>query len=325
VNRVYIRADGDAQIGIGHLVRCIALAHSIRKHFAISFVCKAIPAQLQAELAHAGIGLILISEEQDFFSRIGANDIVVLDGYHFDTNYQSQIKAAGAKLVCIDDMYDKVFYADLIINHSPGVTPADYQAQSYTRFALGLEYALLRPAFLTESHTARSIEKIESVLICFGGSDYQNFTKQILLVVLQFPQIRNITVVTGTAYRNLDELKSLFGRESRVSLFHAVKEHQMVALMRETDLAIVPASGVMIEALSQRLLVISGHYIENQKKAYHAALAAGFIVGVGDFSTFDTPTFQHALKEANGKINAGPPDTAAFGRNKLGEVFNLLK
>ncbi len=58
--------------------------------------------------------------------------IVVLDGYHFGTNYQKQIKLKGAKLVCIDDMHDKEFVADLIINHIPRITPQDYNVQPFT-------------------------------------------------------------------------------------------------------------------------------------------------------------------------------------------------
>ena len=42
--------------------------------------------------------------------------IVVLDGYHFDTNYQTKIKQKGCKLVCIDDLHDKHFVADIIIH-----------------------------------------------------------------------------------------------------------------------------------------------------------------------------------------------------------------
>ena len=148
INKIYIRVDGNSDIGLGHVTRCIALAHMLKVDYEIRFYSKFIPDSICNELFSNGIELKKINDEASFLNAIESRQIVVLDGYKFDTEYQRQIKSRGAKLICIDDLHDKKFYADLIINHAPGVKPENYSAQYYTQFCLGPEYALLRPVFL---------------------------------------------------------------------------------------------------------------------------------------------------------------------------------
>ena len=178
--KIFFRADGNTHIGLGHLVRCSALAYMLQSYFEISFYCKEIPESFEKELVNNSYEVIRIDNEAQFIEQLDHNQIVVLDGYNFNTAYQLEIKAKGNKLVCIDDLHDKEFVADLIINHAPGVKPEDYSAQPHTQFALGLDYALLRPAFLQQALKPRKIEKIETALICFGGSDPKNLTQSTL-------------------------------------------------------------------------------------------------------------------------------------------------
>ncbi len=261
---VHIRVDGSPEIGLGHLVRCIALSYMLKNEFDITFICREIPAKIKSELDENKFALLEI-EDSVFFDLIKPKDIVVLDGYHFDTNYQKKIKAKGAKLVCIDDLHDKVFFADLIINHAPNIKASDYRAQPYTKYALGIEYALLRPAFLEQAKKERKIEKIETVLICFGGADFKNLTESTLNIVLKFEEFKKIIVITGSAYNYLGGLNELIQKDKRVVHYHSIGEQQMLTIMQGTDLAIVPASGILFEALAAGCRVIFGYYVKNQK------------------------------------------------------------
>lgn len=262
--KLFIRTDGNSQIGLGHLVRCTALAHMLKDDFEITFICRLIPNGTVSELKGEAFGCIKIKKEAEFFEQLTSNSIVVLDGYHFDTAYQKQIKSKGAKLVCIDDLHNKEFFADLIINHAPGITTYDYQAQPYTQFALGLDFVLLRPAFLKQAKNQRRIEKIETVLICFGGSDPKNLTQSVLQVVVEFPQFKKIIIVTGGSYYMTNSFKKLIVSENRIEHLHSLNEQQILSAMLESDLAIVPASGILFEVLAVGCIVITGSYINNQ-------------------------------------------------------------
>ncbi len=283
-NKVYIRTDGGANIGLGHLVRCMALAYMLKDDFEIIFVCKEVPESIVNEFMLSGFLFEKISSETDFFNLINDKDLVVLDHYGLDTNYQKKIKEIGSTLVCIDDLHDKEFYADLIINHTPGIKASDYKAQIYSQFALGLEYALLRPAFLKQAGKKKKIEKIETVFICFGGSDFNNLTEIALKVSLEFSEIKKIIVVTGIAFAFNNEIQLITENNSKIEWFTDISEEKMLSLMMISDLAIVPSSGILLEVLSVGCVVISGMYIENQKHAFNAFKTQKNIISANTFS-----------------------------------------
>jgi UDP-2,4-diacetamido-2,4,6-trideoxy-beta-L-altropyranose hydrolase len=154
---IYIRVDGNSQIGLGHLIRCFALAQMLQSDFLITFVCRFIPDKIKKDLEEAYLQLLEIENESDFLSLPTKNDIVVLDGYNFDLSYQESIKNTASTLVCVDDLFDKEYVADLIINHAPNVNPGNYNALLTTQFVLGPEYALLRPLFLEQARYKKEV------------------------------------------------------------------------------------------------------------------------------------------------------------------------
>ena len=143
MQKIVFRANGSSQIGFGHLYRLIALAEILKDSFYTLFVlfktdgfiieeirniCNEVVV-LDGELPYKTSDEIKSSDEITFDLDeilIGC-EIVVLDGYYFGENYQKKVKEKGCKLVCIDDLAENNFYADIIINHAPGVNPTIYK------------------------------------------------------------------------------------------------------------------------------------------------------------------------------------------------------
>jgi len=298
---VLFRVDGSPAIGLGHLVRCIALAKMLNDDFEITFSCKEISEAMASELFASNFRYNIIENELEFIAQLHDKLIVVLDGYHFSADYQKQIKSCNTKLVCIDDLHEKEFVADLIINHTPSIDPQDYKASPCTQFALGLDYALLRPTFLEQAKKQRTIKKIETVMICFGGSDYLNLTQTLLSIALEFPQFKKIIVVTGSAYQTTKCLIELVSSDSRIEYRHALNEHQMLDVMQEADLAIVPASGILFEVLASGCIAISGSFIENQELVYNNFKNARCIIDAGNFSY--QKSYEAIVEALGGDIN----------------------
>jgi UDP-2,4-diacetamido-2,4,6-trideoxy-beta-L-altropyranose hydrolase len=281
--KIYIRADGSLNIGLGHLMRCIALAQMLTPEFEPILVCQHIPKSIMDDLNKAGFEVILVENEDDFFSLISNKDMVVLDDYSFDIDYQKKVKSLSGKLIFIDDLHEMEFVADLIINHAPGVSQSDYCAIESTQYALGLDYVLLRPAFLEQARKKREIRGIQSVMICFGGGDYKNLTLSTTKAIMAFEQFREIVVITGPAYDHLESLKSLISKDSRINHYHSLNEDEMLALMLRAQLAIVPSSGILFETLAAGCIVISGTYAENQRIIFERFLQSGAFENAGNF------------------------------------------
>ena len=282
--RVFIRVDGSVQIGLGHLVRCIALAQMIGSHFEVCFICKEIPDQTAIEISDLGFRVVVIIIENDFITMLRERDIVVLDHYGLDSDYQKSIKGLGCKLICIDDVPDRVFFADLIINHAPAITPSDYTAQIYTQFALGLDYVLLRPAFLEAAQESRDVRNIETAFVCFGGSDIKNITQRVVDVLKQDFRFKKIILVCGAAYQNLPGLKDSINRDERFVLFDSIDAESLCALVLSAQLAVVPASGILQEVLATGIKVVSGMYVENQKNIFEKYKELGAFESAENFS-----------------------------------------
>jgi UDP-2,4-diacetamido-2,4,6-trideoxy-beta-L-altropyranose hydrolase len=283
---IVFRADGGPTIGLGHFTRALALAQMLKEDFNCLFATRS-PSKYQIdEIAKVCHGKIDLPDNETHFSvflgLLKGDEIVVLDNYFYSANFQRSIKEKGCKLVCVDDLHGQEFYADIIINQIPGVTVSDYQAQGYTQFALGPDYALLRPAFLKTSQKARRIEHIETLFICFGGSDPFDLTKSTMEAVLNYTCLKRIIVVIGDMYLHKVRLFNHLARSPKAELYQSVDGERMAQLMNESDLAIIPSGGTLLEAMKIGIPVITGFYVENQKMASKYFGEAGLAIDCGN-------------------------------------------
>lgn len=293
--KIRIRADAGIILGLGHVVRCIALGKMLEDTFAIVFYLRETDVVSNGKFFDDKWEVKMILDEEVFFNDIKENEIVVLDGYHFDTNYQLRVKNQGAMLVCIDDLHDKHFFADIVINHAPGVTGDLYKSERYTRLLLGPAFALLRPSFQRQAKKPRQIDKIDSALICFGGSDSKNLTIPALKTLLCYSEFSRVIVLTGSAYPFMSDLNELISRDSRVVHHHDVRGEEVIDDLLNVQLAIVPSSGILFEVLACRTPAISGYYTDNQLGIYRGFREKGAFYDALDFST---PNLLRAIESA---------------------------
>jgi len=269
-SKIYIRADGNSEIGLGHITRSLALAEMLKKDFNCIFVTRFLTDYINTEARKVCNDIIKLPESDEhldaFLSILSGDEVVVLDNYFFTTEYQKRIREKTCKLVCIDDMHDKHFVADVVINHAGGIKKEDYSAEPYTQLYLGIEYAIVRPEFMER----KSYEGTSSMLICFGGADIHNATCEVLnlLEEKQFPY--HCHVVIGDAFLHQQSLE-MFIKTSKLTIkvHKNLSAQEMANLMSECEYAICQPSTVSFEYLLQR----GGElYVkktaENQKNIY---------------------------------------------------------
>ncbi|MFD2247650.1 UDP-2,4-diacetamido-2,4,6-trideoxy-beta-L-altropyranose hydrolase [Pontibacter ruber] len=280
--RIIFRADGNSRIGLGHVVRSLALADMLRHDFECVFAIQSPDRALQEQIRHVCDGIIALppsSPSEDRFgyelaAYISEEEIVVLDGYNFGTAYQQNIKSRGATLVCIDDIHSYTFVADAVINQAGGMAPEMYTSAPYTKLCLGPAYALLRKPFLEAARTERTfpVGKLR-VLLNMGGADPDNHTLRITQELTQLEAIQHIEIIVGSAYPHKMALKNWLEQNTNATLHQNLSAREMRDLMRRCALAVTSASGVAYEycAVGGALYVLQT--ADNQESMY------GFLTG----------------------------------------------
>ncbi|WP_455674542.1 UDP-2,4-diacetamido-2,4,6-trideoxy-beta-L-altropyranose hydrolase [Phocaeicola sp.] len=282
MRKIYFRADASLDIGYGHFMRTLALANMLKDDFNCTFfTCHPTSYQVgEMEKVCPFIVLDEITHFDDFLSYLSGGEIIVLDNYFFTTNYQKKIKAKGCNLVCVDDMHDKHYVADIVINH--GVTnEALFSVEPYTQLCLGYNWALLRKAFLKELSKQRNYTHIAKAVVCFGGSDQYHLTEKFIEYLQREPSIKEIIAVVGDRYQ-----ADVTSKE-KVSYVRNLSANEMSVLFQNCDIAFLPSSTVCMEALSQQIPVVSGYYVDNQKEMYATYVANGLIYPLGDLLNLD--------------------------------------
>ena len=299
-NRTIIfRADGNPTIGLGHFIRTLALAEMLKDNFHCIFATQ-LPTEFQIreieKICHERINLPADETHFIFFlNLLNGDEIVVLDNYYFSTAYQIAIKAKGCKLVCIDDMHNKHFVANLIINHAVEINKSQYSAEKYTTYCLGYKFALLRYEYL--SKFSNKITKRYACLLMIGGSDPLNLTAKIVTMIKPMQFHLPIAVIIGAD----SNFKSPITHLNNIELFRGIESSKVYQLMHESHFGIFPASTVAIEACAVRLPFICGYFVDNQKEFYYGIKKYNLALCIGNFLQIASDSFIRALEQLSQK------------------------
>lgn len=288
--KIFFRADAGPEIGYGHFIRSLALADMLKENFDCTFFTQT-PTEYQRNEAATVCPMVELPADDrkfDFFLQcLTGNEIVVLDNYFFTTDYQRQIKERGCQLACIDDMHNKHYVADVVINHGP-VSADEFDCEPYTRLFLGDEYKLLRRPFLTP---LSSKPRNNTIVVNLGGADPFKLTDKVVSLLLQADTSFNILVVLGDTVYLSDENRKQIEVRSRLSA------EQMAQLFEISAAGILPGSTVSIEAMSRALPILMGYQVDNQEEGYKKLADSGHFIPLGNLHELTLDKLQHALNQ----------------------------
>lgn len=228
-----ILTEGGGEIGLGHLMRCMAIHNAW--NYGVSRI-----------MVHANDESCILDEVQLFKWRDNSNELssmltdntlILIDSYQADESFFWQIRKASNFVAVLDD-YNRISYpVDLII--CPGIygKQMDYKHQTAITVG-GPEYVILRKEILSlrKKNIAR---KVNSILICFGGSQpNENLYQQIINIFLKTDF--SLTVVTG----NDLIADKLFGK---AVIYGKLNPAEMATIMASADIAICAAGQTINE------------------------------------------------------------------------------
>jgi len=257
-----IRADASAEIGVGHVMRCLALAQAWQNAGGrVTFALHESPQSLGERLCNESCevvrlgaypGSVLDADQTIALAHRCESQTLVLDGSRFDADYQKRIKKAGLRLLLLDDYATAAhYYADWVWNADLPIRDEMYSGREpWTQLMLGPKYALLGDEFLHSHPEERIVPEVASrLLITMGGSDPQNMTVTAMHGLRHLKKSTlQVRVVIGSANPKLDLVtQEVKENIQEVEILCDVKD--MAAQMAWADIAIAAVGVTLWELL----------------------------------------------------------------------------
>ena len=183
MKKVLFRADANSKIGVGHVMRCVALAQYLAsQNVLVRFLTVTDSERLSQYLSSQkfetrvinstpkndeNVQIILKELRQGF-------DWVILDSYDFGENHHRKISEANIRLLVLEDNPPYSQCADLVLNHAL----QDNEESSDSRFLFGTHYALIRQELIQAEK--RGEKGQQNIIITLGGAAFPDLYKKII-------------------------------------------------------------------------------------------------------------------------------------------------
>jgi UDP-2,4-diacetamido-2,4,6-trideoxy-beta-L-altropyranose hydrolase len=299
-----IRADASLAIGTGHVVRCLALAQAWQDAGGtVSLVVAELPDALLPRMTAEGVSLSRVhaipgspddAGETVAQARRLRADWVVIDGDRFGPDFLETVRAAGFRVLLIDDFADREsFPADLIVNPNLDDNGEPYRKRGATaRLLMGPSYVLLRREFKQGVKKREIRQTGNRILVTLGGSDPENLTPKIADALARCSDLE-VTAIAGPGYDNVDELRKRNASNLRV----VFNPPSIAQFMNGSDQAIIAAGGTLWELLSMGCAVLS--YSRNivQMRVVQVLSHRGAVVDMGETRHFEPAKLVVSVKE----------------------------
>ena len=304
-----LRADASFAMGTGHVMRCLALAQAWQDEggscvFALAEATPAVERRLRAEKCDISIVIAASGSQQDaacvveLAAKTHATWIVV-DGYQFDVAYQRTLKAAGLRLLIVDDDARCGSYcADLVLDQGPDASESQYRnRETYTQLLLGTRYAMLRREFKAWREWRREIPPVaQRLLVTIGGSDPEGLTSRLIGALRETaaPGLATTVVVGGSNPRRAELERANDGARS---IYLACDPPNMPELMAQSDLAVICAGGTLWELLYMGCASLIYVRDEGQRQTIASLQAMGAVHNMGAVWEFEESRLRGAISE----------------------------
>ncbi|MBN2896304.1 MAG: UDP-2,4-diacetamido-2,4,6-trideoxy-beta-L-altropyranose hydrolase [Campylobacterales bacterium] len=265
-----IRADSSSTLGLGHIMRSIALAESLEGE--IRFACLNLE-ESRFELIPYPVELLQDHSPQTLIECLKRLHVsrLVIDHYGIDAAFEQTIKeACGVHITVLDDTYAP-HACDLLINPNLGADPKRYMGLVPSECLLECGKPLIRHSFIVEKGQKR--QKIYDLLIAMGGADTVGLTQKILKAL---PQGLHVCVLTTSANAHLEHLQRLVANQSDIALH--VNSPDVPRLMHQSRRAVVTPSVIVHEVLFIGLDFIAVQSAENQSDLVRYLRSQGYKV-----------------------------------------------
>ena len=299
--------DASAQIGTGHVMRCLSLANYIHSRGAyVRFVSRSLPHSLYQLIIKSGHGVSLLPEAQaatcgelqhshwlqassgedaEQTCKVlggGLWDWLIVDHYGIDIEWERIVREKAKRIFVIDDICDRKHDCDILLDQN---LASESREKGYSELVpascerlLGPKYALLRPEFADARSCCSPREcGIRRVFVSFGGVDLEDYTSAALCAIARCKPKFGVDVVVGGGHSALIRVRELCGE---FGFRYHVDTQEIANLMVKADIAVGSSGTISWERCCVGLPSITVSIAENQKGNAAALERAGVAVNL---------------------------------------------
>lgn len=258
---------GHNKVGTGHIHNLLSIANDILNHNIVFLVDD------KSDLAYHVIkenNYTVYKQESSNLLRDIVEidpDIVINDILDTTADYVKSLKKKGYLVINFEDLGSGARYADLVIN-------AMYPEKSkYPNHYYGAKYFCLKNDFLFTQPKIRISKAVKSVLITFGGTDPNNYTKKVLDSIYDHCEEQKIImmVIVGLGYE----------KHSSLNRFKNIQIHNhtpnLADIMKLADIIFTSAGRTAFEIASLGIPAIVLCQNSREKSHFFANSKNGFI------------------------------------------------
>ena len=292
------------QIGGGHVMRDLALAEALQAQgVRCTFAAPPWGERLLQRFADSPPPVHSLSrsgEPDAIAAALNAlrPDLLVLDDYSLSAAAICGISRPGLHIAVIDDLADRVYACDLLVDPGFGREAADYAGRTpqACEVLAGPRYALLRPAFTDmAAPPPPPIEaEVRRVFVSFGLSDVEAVTARAVERLRRSAPHAYFDVALASDAPSLGRLRAMAEADANLVLHPDARD--VAGLMRAADVAVGAGGSATWERCALGLPTLAVIVADNQREAILRMAQAGVLLGLdmaeADFSQRLTEAFE---------------------------------
>lgn len=280
--RIVIRADGNRQIAMGHVMRCLSIGDELRERRADVIFVTAGDETGELIRTRGYEDHVLHSDfaqmEQELpvlldFLKEYRPDLILTDSYYVTDAYMEALHRI-CRTAYIDDLGQPVYPVDLLINYNIYGSELPYEKYYAEKgiplpegILTGCRYAPLRAEF-RQGRRSRIQKRVTDVLITTGGGDKANTSGRLcrkLLAERKRGSHAGICyhVICGPFAQNRQELTEIAAEDDAFVIHDFVTN--MSEFLANYDLAVSAGGSTMYELCSMGLPTVCFTFADNQR------------------------------------------------------------
>lgn len=289
---IAIRADGNATLGMGHIMRCMSIAKAIEQ--ASGGACVFFTAQEQTAQFIREKGFVCealhtdyrkMESEIPYLQKLAEKynpKLWLVDSYQITAEYIQELRRM-CPVFYLDDIGEMIYEADGLINYNIYGEELGYRERcpQHMTLLLGAAYAPVKKEFANTPYELR--EEATNILITMGGSDALNISGQLAVRLSEeLPETVNLTLICGRFNPHLQALQVLQNNNSRIQILVDVPD--MWNYLAKADVVVSAAGSTMYELGCMGIPTVCCYYVENQRRIAEGFSQKAGICNAGDFS-----------------------------------------